>query len=456
MSSSIFPGSALTVGSTVINGGTSGRVLYDNAGVLGETTISYADIVTGPASATDNAIARFDGATGKILQNSGVLIDDTKNITGALSLVASDFLQVGTNAVGTGSLYFSGLTSGNIRVKSADVAGTWTWTLPADDGAANGLLQTDGSGVTSWSNILAAASLALGGATIGSHALAVTGTAEVTGTIRARDATGTRSISVTNAAGSTEFLRIGHDGTNTLYSANAAAIFYSNSVEVLRYATTGVTATFLALATTSTDGVIIANTTAATGGATVQISPRTRWRGTAWDTAASQTVDMFAEVLPVSAATPSGIWRIGKSINGGATTYPLTLTSAGVLTTLGSIAAGSGATVFADNVSDLGGSTSFISGGVTTLFNGATNMQIKPTSGLQISPADSITRFGGTTSSFPALKRSTTKLMVRLADDSAYATLDALGFQVGGVAGANFSGVPLSITVVNGLVTAVA
>jgi hypothetical protein len=32
--------------------------------------------VTGPASATDNAVARFDGTTGKALQNSGVTIND--------------------------------------------------------------------------------------------------------------------------------------------------------------------------------------------------------------------------------------------------------------------------------------------------------------------------------------------------------------------------------------------
>ncbi|MDD3962376.1 MAG: hypothetical protein PHT77_11015, partial [Bacteroidales bacterium] len=36
--------------------------------------------VSGPASSTDNAIARFDGATGKILQNSGVLISDGGDI----------------------------------------------------------------------------------------------------------------------------------------------------------------------------------------------------------------------------------------------------------------------------------------------------------------------------------------------------------------------------------------
>lgn len=37
--------------------------------------------VTGPASATDNALARFDGTTGKLVQNSGVTVDDNGNMT---------------------------------------------------------------------------------------------------------------------------------------------------------------------------------------------------------------------------------------------------------------------------------------------------------------------------------------------------------------------------------------
>ncbi|HHY71192.1 MAG TPA: hypothetical protein GX519_06025 [Thermoanaerobacterales bacterium] len=38
------------------------------------------DLVKGPASATDNAIARFDGTTGKLVQNSGAYIDDDGNV----------------------------------------------------------------------------------------------------------------------------------------------------------------------------------------------------------------------------------------------------------------------------------------------------------------------------------------------------------------------------------------
>ena len=43
---------------------------------------------SGPASSTDNAAARFDGTTGKLLQNSDLIINDDKSIT--LSSVASD------------------------------------------------------------------------------------------------------------------------------------------------------------------------------------------------------------------------------------------------------------------------------------------------------------------------------------------------------------------------------
>jgi hypothetical protein len=45
--------------------------------------------VVGPASATDNAVARFDATTGKLLQNSVVTIGDTGAATGFTTLAAS-------------------------------------------------------------------------------------------------------------------------------------------------------------------------------------------------------------------------------------------------------------------------------------------------------------------------------------------------------------------------------
>jgi hypothetical protein len=53
--------------------------------------------VVGPASATDNAVARYDTTTGKLLQNSVVIIDDTGSVTGVNALTAQS-LTVNNNA----------------------------------------------------------------------------------------------------------------------------------------------------------------------------------------------------------------------------------------------------------------------------------------------------------------------------------------------------------------------
>jgi len=58
--------------------GTNGYVLSTNgSGTL--SWIARGDVV-GPSSATDNAVARFNLTTGKLIQNSGVTIDDNNNI----------------------------------------------------------------------------------------------------------------------------------------------------------------------------------------------------------------------------------------------------------------------------------------------------------------------------------------------------------------------------------------
>ena len=75
--------------------------------------------VVGPASATDNAVARFDTTTGKLIQNSVVTVNDTGDVAGLLSEQFSDGTAT-TLAAGkmwyngtTGSLNF-GMGGGNI------------------------------------------------------------------------------------------------------------------------------------------------------------------------------------------------------------------------------------------------------------------------------------------------------------------------------------------------------
>ncbi|PLX12075.1 MAG: hypothetical protein C0598_06640, partial [Marinilabiliales bacterium] len=76
--------------------------------------------VEGPSSSTDNAIARFDGTDGNKIQNSGVILDDSDNITG-VNKITTDAFTMPTNA---GDDY--------VLVSDANGNGTWQEALPLD------------------------------------------------------------------------------------------------------------------------------------------------------------------------------------------------------------------------------------------------------------------------------------------------------------------------------------
>lgn len=58
--------------------------------------------VIGPGSATDNAVARFNGTSGESIQNSGVIIDDSNNVSGVVALAMSGSLSGAVNVSQTG------------------------------------------------------------------------------------------------------------------------------------------------------------------------------------------------------------------------------------------------------------------------------------------------------------------------------------------------------------------
>ena len=55
-------------------------------------------MVVGPSSSTDNAVARYNATTGKLIQDSGVIIDDSDNITG-LGTLNTHTLPAGTDTL---------------------------------------------------------------------------------------------------------------------------------------------------------------------------------------------------------------------------------------------------------------------------------------------------------------------------------------------------------------------
>ena len=69
---------------------------------------------TGAASSTDNAIARYDGTTGKIIQNSGVIIDDSGNLTSSQTIQGQFVTATNQVTATTGS--FGNLITGGMRV----------------------------------------------------------------------------------------------------------------------------------------------------------------------------------------------------------------------------------------------------------------------------------------------------------------------------------------------------
>jgi len=110
-------------------------------------TTGVGDVV-GPSSSTDNAVSRFDTTTGKLIQNSAVIIADTTgNISGCEQLTASKALVVGGNSTAAGYIEVledadNGLNKITITAPSS-IASDKTLTLPDATDTLIGKATTD-------------------------------------------------------------------------------------------------------------------------------------------------------------------------------------------------------------------------------------------------------------------------------------------------------------------------
>ena len=71
MAASLFNGNAVKILKNILRFKDGTEISSTDAG----------NLVTNASTSTDNAVARFDATTGKIIQNSGVTIDDSDNVT---------------------------------------------------------------------------------------------------------------------------------------------------------------------------------------------------------------------------------------------------------------------------------------------------------------------------------------------------------------------------------------
>lgn len=161
--------------------------------------------VVGPASATDNAITRYDGTTGKLVQNSLAIIDDLGNLT-ATNVSGTNTGDVTLNPVGTSP-----------NVNAATLVGQILNLEPADatnPGVVSVLTQTFSGDKTFNDDVIIVGTTTLN-----------TG---LTGPVRATAGViSTGNTSLTSEV--TGILPLANGGTNKNMVASAGAVAYSDA-----------------------------------------------------------------------------------------------------------------------------------------------------------------------------------------------------------------------------------
>ena len=145
-----------TAGFVEIAGGTGGT--GTTAGAAG-----YASMKGGNAGATGNGdggnvflvggIPTGAGSPGHIYLGLSPSLTQRGNVKIGGSSPPTNLLTIGESGTKLGDIGLAGNTSGMVTIRPAAAAGTWTMTLPTDDGTADQYLKTDGAGVLSWATV---------------------------------------------------------------------------------------------------------------------------------------------------------------------------------------------------------------------------------------------------------------------------------------------------------------
>lgn len=311
--------------------------------------------VSGPASSTDNAITRFDGITGKIIQDSLVTINDLGAVSvpnGAVAATSINFGTAGTGFYSTSNLNTIFSSSGTARFIFSNNG------IHNITNSNNGRIQFPSTGITITRDV----------ADVNSAFIVTQSNVGSTGDIQ-EWANNTGVVAMFKQDGNLQIIPLSGTGSRPLYAdatgnvttspgayltngsvlfSNGTAIAEDNANffwdDINNYHGIGtntpsarVHAVTNALGTTQSDtsGLKMENTTAAAAGAQ-QISPALVLQGNGWKTsatAASQPVAFRVYNTPVQGTTaPTGQLSFEASVNGGAYSNVASLDSAGLLT----------------------------------------------------------------------------------------------------------------------------
>lgn len=284
-----------------------------------------ASAVRGPGSSTDNAVARWDGTSGTFLNNSGVIIDDSNNVTGVAGLTAT-------------SITDSGLTSG--RVVFAGASGLLT---TGTTQSANTVFSgpTTGAAAVPTFRALVAADLPAGTGTVtsvavsGSNGIGVSGSpittsGTVTLSLGAITPTSVSTGSVTSSTLTSG--RLVYTGTSGLLTDSANITVLNNSAAIQ---------ISLSGSVTNQSSLVINNNDTSTGNANLQLGVESASSGDAF---ILMFVDGGSSWYSGIDNSASDIYAIGTSALGSADKFRITTT--GLVSTVNKIYPGTDGAAF--------------------------------------------------------------------------------------------------------------
>ncbi len=213
---------------TAINVGDASDTTLARA-AAGRLTVEGSGLVRGPATPTDNAVVRFDGTTGDLTQNSGVIIDDSNNVSGVASLTTTGAIELGAASDTT----IARSSAGNVTIEGNLIYRAGGTDVPVADG---------GTGAST----AAAAATNLGLGTGDSPQFAAVNVGAATDTTLARAAAGRLSVEgvglVRGPASSTNTAIARFSGvTGDLLQDSGVTVDGSNNISgVANLTTTGV------------------------------------------------------------------------------------------------------------------------------------------------------------------------------------------------------------------------